>query len=768
LTNKSFIALFLVAVITSPLLLTADVLPCKAQTESYTVSGYTFDSTGIALSGVFVYNINSSGISYGSGCSSDSTGFYSMTVPAGTYTLVAKGSPTSGLSCSVNNILVNQNIVEDLTLTTGFIVSGYILDSNGNGVAGIETNIYNSTWHVPVYHTTSSGYYSVFIPAGTYTFIVWPPYDSNFINHFDSQFTVNSDTTKNVTLASGYKVSGFITDVYGNPVSGATTYMEKYGSGYYSKSSGYYYIAVPAGTYTLTAKPGTGQSFPTYTENNVTVNGDMSKNITVGLSATTTGFNPTPTPNSTSTSSDNWSMYRHDQNNTGTSNSSICKGNLEWVFQTSDKIYATAAVVDGVVYDGSWNGYLYALNASTGAKIWEYYSGSNIESSAAVVDGVVYVGILWDGHNGYIVALDSISGSLIWRYSTNSGIESSPTVVNGVVYIGSYSGYVYALNATNGQIIWNRRLGSNIFSSPAVTNDRVYIGSGDNSIYALDAKSGATVWSYQTGGYVHSSPTIVGGVVYVGSHDGNAYALNATDGGKLWSYYTGGYVDTCPAVSNGLVYISSGNGFLVALNATSGELIWKCTAGFGKHNATAFVYSSPVVASGIIYIGTYDGSVIAVNASIGVNLWAYKTGGTFVFSSPAIVDGVIYIGSYDGSIYALGVTDHQIPISSTPPASATNQSATPAATSTTSQLSEQTKPQNNGLDNVTFYANDTNGNTDSQTITSTMDKPQAGVFDNTYSIWVIAVVVAATCILGGSLLYGCFKSSANSFTRKKT
>ena len=100
-------------------------------------------------------------------------------------------------------------------------------------------------------------------------------------------------------------------------------------------------------------------------------------------------------------------MYRHDAQRTGTTTASVSNGNLLWQFNTGDKIRSSPAIVNGVVYEGSNNGIIYALNAATGAVIWQYNSGSQVESSPAVVNGVVYVGILWDGHNGYVVALDA-------------------------------------------------------------------------------------------------------------------------------------------------------------------------------------------------------------------------------------------------------------------------------------------------------------------------------------------------------------------------
>ena len=97
--------------------------------------------------------------------------------------------------------------------------------------------------------------------------------------------------------------------------------------------------------------------------------------------------------------------------------------------------------MDGVVYVGSRDNYLYALDADSGDLRWQYKTGRDVESSPAVVDGVVYVGSL----DNYVYALDADSGQLRWRYETGRDVYSSPAVVAGVVYVGSVDNYVYAL-----------------------------------------------------------------------------------------------------------------------------------------------------------------------------------------------------------------------------------------------------------------------------------------------------------------------------------
>ena len=63
-----------------------------------------------------------------------------------------------------------------------------------------------------------------------------------------------------------------------------------------------------------------------------------------------------------------------------------------WSYPTFDAVQSSPAVAGGVVYVGSNDGSLYAINAVTGKKLWSYYTGVGVYSSPAVSAGVVYVG----------------------------------------------------------------------------------------------------------------------------------------------------------------------------------------------------------------------------------------------------------------------------------------------------------------------------------------------------------------------------------------
>jgi outer membrane protein assembly factor BamB len=399
---------------------------------------------------------------------------------------------------------------------------------------------------------------------------------------------------------------------------------------------------------------------------------------------------------------DDWVMYRHDPQRSGTSSSPAYDCNLLWRFNTGDKIRSSPAIVNGVVYQGANNGVFYALNETTGSIIWQCAAASSgVESSPAVVNGVVYVGYLWDGHNGYVVALDASTGALIWQFSTNSGIESSPAVVNGIVYIGSYLGYIYALNSANGVLIWSYSTGSSTYSSPAIYNGVLYVGADDGSLYAINATNGNFIWSHQTGSPVYASPIVIDDTVYANSDNGAVYALSATDGSEIWhaNIGVGDHADASPAVAGGIAYFVARTG-LYAFNATNGMQIWCFASPYSPRQSAGYVYSSPAVANDLVYFSSCDGYTFALNAKDSSIVWSYKTG-NFVFASPAIANGAVYVGSYDGYLYALGdlftpraptltKTPQSTPTTTPIPTPTTTVSPSPSSVSTSQQTIDST------------------------------------------------------------------------------
>ena len=71
---------------------------------------------------------------------------------------------------------------------------------------------------------------------------------------------------------------------------------------------------------------------------------------------------------------------------------------------------------------------------------WRYKTGASVTSSPSVSGGLVFVG----SRDDYIYALDQYTGELKWRYKTRRGVWSSPSVSCGLVFVGSNDNYIYA------------------------------------------------------------------------------------------------------------------------------------------------------------------------------------------------------------------------------------------------------------------------------------------------------------------------------------
>jgi outer membrane protein assembly factor BamB len=64
-------------------------------------------------------------------------------------------------------------------------------------------------------------------------------------------------------------------------------------------------------------------------------------------------------------------------------------------------------VADGIVYVGSNDKNLYAIDAVTGKEKWHFATGDWVDSSPAVADGIVYVGS--NDKNLYAIGANSVS-----------------------------------------------------------------------------------------------------------------------------------------------------------------------------------------------------------------------------------------------------------------------------------------------------------------------------------------------------------------------
>ncbi len=160
--------------------------------------------------------------------------------------------------------------------------------------------------------------------------------------------------------------------------------------------------------------------------------------------------------------------YPNGQINTGNVN----KLRPAWMFQTevTESLETTPIVVNGIMYVTTSFNHVYALNARTGEQIWHfkhkmgpvatYCCGPNNRGVAAYGD-MVYMGTL----DAKLLALDAKTGKLIWEQQIADpelgySETMAPTAVNGKILIGTNGGeygirgFVKAYDAKTGQLLW--------------------------------------------------------------------------------------------------------------------------------------------------------------------------------------------------------------------------------------------------------------------------------------------------------------------------
>ncbi|MGB8311305.1 MAG: PQQ-binding-like beta-propeller repeat protein [Halobacteriota archaeon] len=81
---------------------------------------------------------------------------------------------------------------------------------------------------------------------------------------------------------------------------------------------------------------------------------------------------------------------------------SASEGRLNWNYMTKGAVYSCPTAVDGIVYVGSYDHNVYALNATNGTKVLSYTTGGPVWSSPTIANGIVYVGS--DDHNVYALS----------------------------------------------------------------------------------------------------------------------------------------------------------------------------------------------------------------------------------------------------------------------------------------------------------------------------------------------------------------------------
>jgi len=328
-----------------------------------------------------------------------------------------------------------------------------------------------------------------------------------------------------------------------------------------------------------------------------------------------------------------WPCFQGDTQHSGVSNYELLPPLKQvWRFETKGAVLSSPVVSAGLVFIGSRDGALYAVDAVRGVQQWKLQTGDQIEATAAVFGELVYIG----SHDGFVYAADTTSGVVQWKTQLGRATHSSPVVAHNRLFIGDQTGTLTAMEADTGRIIWQTKTRGDITQCPAVADATVIIGSWDGDIYAFDADDGSKRWTYPTHGPVAATPTIHGGYVCCGSDDANVYALDIETGEPVWKRPVGGYTRSSAAATDHLFIMGCHDGRVYALDHDTGDTVWRAETG-------EEILASAAISGQILYLGSIDGALYAIKLDTGEIVWQHNTlyG---IYSSPAVVSDMLFIG----------------------------------------------------------------------------------------------------------------------------
>jgi outer membrane protein assembly factor BamB len=201
----------------------------------------------------------------------------------------------------------------------------------------------------------------------------------------------------------------------------------------------------------------------------------------------------------------------------------------------------------------------YAVDAVTGAQVWRYRTTGNGDADVGsgltisppgangFADGVAYV----PGKDGFVFALDLTTGADLWTASLGSqaGVPNeslSTAALDGTDLVVGNAVGVSDFNAITGALKWSYQTPdtsqitppgpAEVISSPAISGptgqEAVAFGDLSGTLRVLSLADGTQLYQYKTGSWISASPAVSNGDILFGSSDGFLYDMSAGSGNQ--------------------------------------------------------------------------------------------------------------------------------------------------------------------------------------------------------------------------------------------
>lgn len=298
-------------------------------------------------------------------------------------------------------------------------------------------------------------------------------------------------------------------------------------------------------------------------------------------------------------------------------------GKEKWEKSLKGSVTTSPVISNELLYFCTDDGFCYGLDKNTGREHWVMspeqrdLNANNCNKCALrfsqpiVDDNILYVGSL--DHNLY--ALDAQTGVIKWSFNTGNSILDAPTVSNGKIYVGSNDGKIYVIDAKTGVELLNFSIPTSpnnsepgVYATPLVDSTTVYAVNG--SLLAIDTHSGNIRWQFSSPsplGQIVGNPSMFENSIITPTMDA-IYAIDKATGAPIWKFsHIQGGVFFSPVLENGNIYFGDSSGYLYIINAETGHQIRKYYMNLldlsSYNNFTAEFVFQPAVEENMIYVG---------------------------------------------------------------------------------------------------------------------------------------------------------------------
>ena len=110
----------------------------------------------------------------------------------------------------------------------------------------------------------------------------------------------------------------------------------------------------------------------------------------------------------------------------------ITKTGMVWHYDKIRRSISTPAIIDGLIYQPDFSGFLHCLDAKTGQAYWVHDMFAAVWGSPMVIDGKLYLG---DEDGDVVVMQTGKEKKLLTELNMGSSVYSTPIPANGAIFI---------------------------------------------------------------------------------------------------------------------------------------------------------------------------------------------------------------------------------------------------------------------------------------------------------------------------------------------